>query len=88
MITLIRESKNVEAARAGLMERFGLSEIQADEILKMQLQRLTALERQKIVDELTDVRALIADLRDILASARRIDAIVGEEILKLREESR
>ena len=86
VITLIRESKNVEAARAGLMERFGLSEIQADEILKMQLQRLTALERQKIIDELTDVRALIADLRDILASARRIDAIVGEEILKIRED--
>ncbi len=86
VIALIRGSKTVELARAGLVERFAFSELQADEILKLQLQRLTALERQKIVDELSQTRALIADLKDILGSPRRIDAIVGEEILKIRED--
>ena len=86
VIALIRAAKTVDLARSGLIERFAFSLLQADEILKLQLQRLTALERQKIVDELTEVRALIADLRDILASAQRIDAIVGEEILKIRED--
>lgn len=86
VIALIRGSKTVDLARSGLIESFAFTEIQADEILKLQLQRLTALERQKIVDELAQVRALIADLKDILASAKRIDAIVGEEILKIRED--
>ena len=52
----------------GLVSRFELSEIQADEILKLQLQRLTGLERQKILDELAALRERIADLKDILVS--------------------
>jgi DNA gyrase subunit A len=85
VIALIRGSKTPEEARTGLVSRFALTEIQADEILKLQLQRLTGLERQKIVDELVEVRARIADLRDILASPQRIDRIVAEEVVAVRE---
>ncbi len=66
------------------MERFGLSVIQADAILDMQLQRLTGLERQKIVDDLREIKALIAELRDILSKPQRIDQIIKEELAKLR----
>ena len=85
VIALIRAAANPEVAHQGLVARFGLSEIQAGEILKLQLQRLTNLERQKIVDELAELRVKIADLRDILGSSQRIDAIVAEELKKIRE---
>jgi DNA gyrase subunit A len=86
VIALIRAAKTPDEAHAGLVARFGLSDTQADEILKLQLQRLTGLERRKIVDELAEVRARIADLRDILASPARSDAIVGDELRQIREE--
>jgi DNA gyrase subunit A len=86
VIALIRAAKTPPDAKAGLITRFGMTEIQADEVLKLQLQRLTGLERQKIVDELKEIRALIVDLRDILASPRRIDGIVGAELRTIREE--
>ncbi len=63
VIALIRASENVPQAHAGLVARFGLSEIQAEEILELQLQRLTGLEREKILDELAELQARIADLR-------------------------
>ena len=85
VIALIRAARTPEIARQGLLARFALSEIQADEILKLQLQRLTGLERQKIVDELAELVLRIADLKDILASAKRIDAIVGEELRAIRD---
>jgi DNA gyrase subunit A len=85
VIALIRASKTPQEAHAGLVARFALSEIQAEEILKLQLQRLTGLERQKIVEELAELRTLIADLKDILATPRRIDAIITEEFRQLRE---
>jgi DNA gyrase subunit A len=85
VIALIRAAPNPEVAKQGLLARFALSEIQADEILKLQLQRLTGLERQKIVDELAELRLRIADQRDILASGKRIDAIVGEELRQVRD---
>jgi DNA gyrase subunit A len=85
VIALVRAARTPEIARQGLLARFALSEIQADEILKLQLQRLTGLERQKIVDELAELVLRIADLRDILASAKRIDAIIGEELKAIRE---
>jgi DNA gyrase subunit A len=85
-IRLIRGSKTPPEAHAALIARFALTEIQADEILKLQLSRLTSLERQKIVDELNELRALIADLKDILDKAQRVDAIVVDELKKLREE--
>jgi DNA gyrase subunit A len=85
-IQLIRGSKTPPEAHAGLVERFSLTEIQADEILKLQLQRLTGLERQKIIDELNELRALIADLKDILARPRRVDQILTDELKALQEE--
>jgi DNA gyrase subunit A len=85
VIALIRASPTPEAAKEGLVARFALSEIQAEEILKLQLQRLTGLERQKIVDELAELRVRIADLRDILASPKRIDGIVADELEALRD---
>ena len=86
VIALIRAAAGPAEAKTGLMARFGLSEIQADEILRMQLQRLTSLERQKIVDELREIRVLIADLKDILANPARVDRIVVEELEKVRAE--
>jgi DNA gyrase subunit A len=85
VIALIRGSHSPEVAHRGLVARFSLSEVQAEEILKLQLQRLTGLERQKILDELAELRLRIADLRDILASAQRIDAIVAQELREIRE---
>ena len=79
VIALIRGSKNPAEAKVGLVTQFGLTEIQAQAILDMQLQRLTGLERQKILDELAELRALIARLREILSSdALVIDIIVNE----------
>jgi DNA gyrase subunit A len=86
VIALIREAKTPPEARTGLMGRFGLSQIQADAILEMQLQRLTGLERQKIVDELKEIKVLIADLKDILSKPRRIDQIVSDELRKIRDD--
>jgi DNA gyrase subunit A len=86
VIALIRAARTPADARAGLITSFGLSPIQADAILEMQLQRLTGLERQKVVDELKEIKALIADLRDILAKPRRIDQIVADELKKIRED--
>jgi DNA gyrase subunit A len=85
-IALIRASRSRDEAQAGLVTRFGMSELQAKAVLELQLQRLTGLERQKIVDELKQTEALIADLRDVLAKPRRIDAIVKEELSALRQE--
>jgi DNA gyrase subunit A len=79
IIELIRKAGDREAARQGLMARFALSELQAKAILEMQLQRLTGLERQKIIDELAEVQALITRLREILASEKvMLDVIVAE----------
>ncbi len=86
VIALIRAAKTPAEARAGLMSRFALTQIQADAILEMQLQRLTGLERQKVVDELKEIKVLIADLRDILGKPRRIDQIVSDELKKIRDD--
>jgi DNA gyrase subunit A len=85
VIALIRASKAVAEARDGLMATFGLSQVQAQAILDMQLQRLTGLERQKIVDELTEVRALIERLRAILASDALLMQIVVDELREVRD---
>ena len=84
VIKLIRGSKTPGEARTSLLERFALTVIQADAILEMQLQRLTGLERQKIVDDLEELKVIIANLKDILARSARIDQIVKEELQKLR----
>ncbi len=85
VIALIRASKAVAEARDGLMATFGLSQVQAQAILDMQLQRLTGLERQKIVDELTEVLALIERLRAILASDALLMQIVVDELREVRD---
>jgi len=85
VITLIRESKAVADAREGLMTRFGLSQIQAQAILDMQLQRLTGLERQKILDELAELLKTIERLRAILASDRLLMQIIVDELKAVRE---
>jgi DNA gyrase subunit A len=84
VIALIRAARTPEVAKEGLVARFTLTEIQAEEILKLQLQRLTGLEREKIVEELAELRVRIADLKDILASPRRIDTIIGGELKAIR----
>jgi DNA gyrase subunit A len=85
VIALIRASKDVETARTGLMTRFALSEIQANAILEMRLQRLTALERGKIEAEYLEVIKLIEQLRSILASPAKIMGLIKDEVKRLRE---
>ncbi|HZR24225.1 MAG TPA: DNA gyrase C-terminal beta-propeller domain-containing protein, partial [Vicinamibacterales bacterium] len=85
VITLIRSSKTPPEARDGLMANFGLSQVQAQAILDMQLQRLTGLERQKILDELAELLKTIERLRAILASERLLMQIIVDELKAVRE---
>ena len=85
VIALIRRSATVDTARTGLMELLDIDEVQADAILAMQLRRLAALERQKIIDELAELEERIADLKDILASPDRQRAIVRDELAEVVE---
>jgi DNA gyrase subunit A len=85
VIETIRRSPDVETARTRLMERFKLSEIQAQAILDMQLRRLAALERQKIEDEYAHVIQDIAYLEDLLANPRKILHLIREDLAELRE---
>jgi DNA gyrase subunit A len=85
VITLIRASKTVPEAREGLMTQFGLSQIQSQAILDMQLQRLTGLERQKILDELAELLKTIERLKAILASDRLLMQIIVDELTAVRE---
>jgi DNA gyrase subunit A len=80
VIALIRRSPDVEEAREGLMTLLEIDELQARAILDMQLRRLAALERQRIIDELAKLEATIADLQDILASEVRQRQIISEEL--------
>jgi DNA gyrase subunit A len=85
VITLIRAAKSPGEARDGLMAQFSLSQIQAQAILDMQLQRLTGLERQKILDELAELLKLIERLLAILSSDKLVMQIVVEELRKVQE---
>jgi DNA gyrase subunit A len=85
IIKLIRGSENAEIARAAMLERFGMTETQAQAVLDMRLQRLTGLERQKILDDLRATLELIEELEDILASERRILDIIVEELEDVRD---
>ena len=85
VIALIRSSQNPDEARTGLIEKFGLSEIQARAILDMRLQRLTGLERDKIRDEYNELMKTIADLEDILANEPRRYQIIKDEQLLIKE---
>jgi DNA gyrase subunit A len=85
IVALIRGSKDVDTARAGLMTRFKLSEAQANAILEMRLQRLTGLERQKIEDEYQELLKLIAELKSILADRARVLGVIRREIEEVRD---
>ncbi|HEY2151764.1 MAG TPA: DNA gyrase subunit A [Vicinamibacterales bacterium] len=85
VIALIRAAKTVPEARDGLMTQFALSQIQSQAILDMQLQRLTGLERQKILDELADLLKTIERLRAILASERLLMQIIVDELKEVRD---
>ncbi|MEZ0364941.1 intein-containing DNA gyrase subunit A [Mycobacterium sp. pUA109] len=83
VIALIRASETVDIARQGLIELLDIDEIQAQAILDMQLRRLAALERQKIIDDLAKIEAEIADLEDILAKPERQRGIVHDELAEI-----
>jgi len=85
IVALIRGSASAEEAHEKLMERFGLSDIQAKAILEMRLQRLTGLERDKIESEYKELVILIADLTDILANRDRRMKIIKDELLDMKE---
>jgi len=84
VIKLIRASKSPQEARTGLMENFTLSKIQAQAILDMKLQRLTALERDKIVEEFKSIMKLIKSLEEILASEALLEGIIIDEFKELK----
>ena len=85
VVKLIRASKSDQEAKDGLMSRFGLDDIQAQAILDMRLRRLTGLERDKIEEELKELLELIQELRSILASSEKVDAIIKEEMIEIRD---
>ncbi|MFM8450095.1 MAG: DNA gyrase subunit A [Haliscomenobacter sp.] len=85
VIALIRSSQTVDVARAGLMDRFGLSEVQAKAILDMRLQRLTGLERDKVRDEYNELQVRIAYLKSILESEALQRGIIKEELQEIKE---
>jgi DNA gyrase subunit A len=84
VIALIRASDSAEAARGQLMERYGLSELQATAILDMQLRRLAALERQRIQNEYAELQTRIAELKAILEDPSKVRGIIKQEILDVK----
>ena len=85
VISLIRASTDTDTARAGLMEQFELSEVQAQAILDLRLARLTGLARKEIEDEYADLQERISELRTILGDPARVDGVVREELLEIKE---
>ena len=85
IIALIRAADDVDAARTGLMEKFEFSEIQAQAILDLRLRALTALERQNVEKEFSDLAERIAELRTILGDQAKIDSVVREELLEIKQ---
>src|SRR3954452_10583734 len=85
VIALIRGAADTEAAREGLISQFSLSEIQAQAILDMRLARLTGLARKEVEDEHADLQERIGELRAILGDPARIDGVIREELLEIKE---
>jgi DNA gyrase subunit A len=85
VITLIKTSKGPEEARGALIDRFSFSEIQAQAILDMRLQRLTGLERDKIIAEYHEVLKLIEELKLILANEKRVFEIIKNELIEIKD---
>ncbi|HEX7066886.1 MAG TPA: DNA gyrase subunit A [Candidatus Limnocylindria bacterium] len=85
VIATIRAAADVDTARSALIKRFGLTEIQANAILEMQLRRLAALERKKIEDEYKAIIQLISELEDLLANPRKILQVIKDELVDLEK---
>ena len=85
IIKLIRASKSPKEAKDGLMERFEFSDRQAQAILDLQLHRLTQLEREKILEELKELQKRIAELKEILASEKKLKAVIVAELLEIQK---
>ncbi len=85
VVRLIKKSADVPAARAGLIEKFGLSKQQANAILEMRLSRLTGLEREKIDEELKAIKKEIRRLKGILADEEKLFAVIVEELTEIKE---
>ena len=85
VIKIIRESETDEIAQNGLIDRFGLTEVQAQAILEMRLKRLTGLEKAKIEEEISELLNSIKELEEILASEEKIFAIIKEEMLEIKD---
>ncbi len=85
IIKTIRASKTVDIARENLMKKFQFTKIQATAILEMRLQKLTGLEKQKLVEEYEGLQKLIKELKAILASEKKVYAVVKKEILEIKE---
>ncbi len=86
IIKLIRGSKSPAEAKAGLIETLEFSDRQAQAILDMQFQRLTQLERQKILDELKEIQEKIAELQEILASEKMLKQVIVDELNEVQKE--
>ena len=84
IIALIRASRDADSARTGLMERFGFSQVQAQAILDMRLQRLTGLEREKLEEEQRELLARIEYLEGLLASREKLDGVIRTELLEIQ----
>ncbi len=85
VIALIKKSKDGAEAQAGLMKKFGFSEIQAKAILDMKLQKLAGLERKKIEDELKEILAYIKELKGLLSSVAKMLRVIKDELLEIKE---
>lgn len=85
VIAVIKKSRNVEAAKSSLMERFGLTDPQSQAIVDMRLGKLTSLEVEKIMQELAEIEALIAHLKELLASPQKILALIKTETLEMSQ---
>lgn len=85
IISTIRKSKDAPAAKAALMKEFKFSDLQATAILEMRLQKLAGLERKQVEDELKEKQKLIAELKAILASAKKMQKVIADELTDLKE---
>src|SRR5262249_34418545 len=85
VITLIRGSKTPPEARDGLMKKYGLTQPQAEAILEMRLQRLTGLERDKIIEEYEETLKLIAQLKEILADEKALKKVIKDELREMQK---
>ena len=85
VIQIIRESADDDVAKKGLIDEFGLSEVQAQAILEMRLKRLTGLEKSKIEDEIAELEKLVKELEEILGSEEKIYGIIKKEMLEIKD---